>query len=387
MFQSAPGAVARRKHLAASGCVSIIECFNPLPAQWPGESHRGHDQRLVRCGFNPLPAQWPGESPRSGPALSGPAGFQSAPGAVARRKPLVLPHPSCHRSRFNPLPAQWPGESMDDEPTPPGTATRFNPLPAQWPGESSLTLKQREGLAWFQSAPGAVARRKPDIVARYFKIEAFQSAPGAVARRKPPTGPRQRHICFRFNPLPAQWPGESVFEGIAVNAQRHCFNPLPAQWPGESPRVFQRRSLDCRCFNPLPAQWPGESMEAPQGGDQVSCFNPLPAQWPGESSPKRSVPKTTWLFQSAPGAVARRKPHARICGLDRTGFNPLPAQWPGESTWLIEMQGTRPVSIRSRRSGQEKAGPDEEQPDWRKVSIRSRRSGQEKAPDTSFPLS
>ena len=115
-FQSAPGPTARGNVTRIAKTVNRY-CFNPPPAQRPGETGQGRNQsadRRVsirprpngqgkphcprgksrswkRC-FNPPPAQRPGETPKCG---------------LARRS----------RRSFNPPPAQRPGETWPWEPS------------------------------------------------------------------------------------------------------------------------------------------------------------------------------------------------------------------------------------------------------------------------------
>ncbi len=266
-FQSAPGAVARRKraiewlarHTArvsirsrrsgqekaswpSSMRCDVCECFNPLPAQWPGESLAGDVDDARSISFNPLPAQWPGES-ATADGLWRISGFQSAPGAVARRK----------RS------------------------------PSGWrPGSRGVSIRSRRS--------GQEKARAAESVARMVR---FQSAPGAVARRKLRGRAGGQRWCG-FNPLPAQWPGESGGAGARCVIR---FNPLPAQWPGES---SDPRRLGVESAVSIRSRRSGQEKGR---GRRSERFNPLPAQWPGAS---RRAGRA--LFQSAPGAVARRKP-------------------------------------------------------------------------------
>ncbi len=61
MFQSAPGWVAgrcfRRRWL-----LSLNICFNPRPAEWPGDAQASLRMATLYAGFNPRPAGWPGDA-------------------------------------------------------------------------------------------------------------------------------------------------------------------------------------------------------------------------------------------------------------------------------------------------------------------------------------
>ena len=62
------------------------------------------------------------------------------------------------------------------------------------------------------------------------------------------------------------------------------------------------------------------------------------------------------MFQSAPGPQAKRNKVAGRVRYPQKRFNPLPAHRPRETVAALLEMVARPVSIRSRPTGQEKRG-------------------------------
>ncbi len=167
-FQSAPGRLAGRCRSwvrsapgrAGRSQACLRSCFNPRPADWPGDA-----QRTWRCdtSFNPRPAEWPGDAARGQPHQSGRAvSIRARPIGRAMRQGLEM---------FNRIRGAWPYPMS------------FNPRPADWPGD----------------APADSTRR----------CEVFQSAPGRLAGRCSRTDTLVRSP-IGFNPRPADWPGDAL---------------------------------------------------------------------------------------------------------------------------------------------------------------------------------
>ena len=254
-FQSAPGQLAGRCDRIAHAAEPGRRCFNPRPANWPGDAaarRPAHGRRHVSIRARPI-----------GRAMRRPVDrcvtrrsmFQSAPGQLAgrcrrlewrvasrevsirarpigrampgRRAPRWLPV-ACFNPRpanwpgdarcvgnaammiigFNPRPANWPGDAWPAE-TSPLAMPGFNPRPANWPGDA-VTGRGGRDARMFQSAPGQLAGR-------------CHRAAGSIMPQP---------ICF--NPRPANWPGDALLPVDAVLA-RDSFNPRPANWPGDAP--------------------------------------------------------------------------------------------------------------------------------------------------------
>ena len=215
------------------------------------------------------------------------------------------------------------GHQSTDSASVPG----FNPLPAHGPGESPRGRPAVRRIRRVSIRSRHTGREKGRIAAVERRYLRFQSAPGTRAGRKVALAGSRSGVLHGFNPLPAR-AGRKVAGSPPSIAGIARFNPLPAHGPGE------RSAAGCsgrwgRSFNPLPAHGPGESGRPP--GDRLALSS----------------------FQSAPGARAGRSRRRRRVPLDR------------------------PVSIRSRRTGREKAvthGLEPQPP----VSIRSRHTGREK---------
>ena len=179
--------------------------------------------------------------------------FQSAPGFLAGRNPLVDRGANRIPFRFNPLPAFWPGETS----TPPADAASrrvsirsrlFGREKRLSPGVVQLTLK-------FQSAPGFLAGRNQPRPGVSEAGAEFQSAPGFLAGR---------------------------------NADR-------AQQKSQSPKVSIRSRLFGRekLKNNMPAIRP-------------SLFQSAPGFLAGRNPWLRACAAAWWRFQSAPGFLAGR---------------------------------------------------------------------------------
>ncbi len=156
VFQSTPGELAGR-YPRQAGRWPGADCFNPRPANWPGDMLGDGGAGGDLLCFNPRPANWPGDiqDPATGQIVNDV--FQSTPGELAGRYAMRLMSITQHAC-FNPRPANWPGDigrSMASLPS----HRRFNPRPANWPGDIGVAVLARSADDLFQSTPGELAGR------------------------------------------------------------------------------------------------------------------------------------------------------------------------------------------------------------------------------------
>ncbi len=215
-------------------------------------------------------------------------------------------------------------------------------------------IDQQPGMDVFQSAPGVRAGRKtlPENASRNWVQ--FQSAPGVRAGRKP------------RRPLVAR-----VDRAVSIRSRRSG---------REKGTVDGRGAAAAGRFNPLPAFGPGESRIIRRSPAAV-LFQSAPGVRAGRKMPSREPVAPERPFQSAPGVRAGRK-RRPLRFLGPAPFVSIRSRRSGREKATATTAATRPtaVSIRSRRSGREKGGAaGRAGREIHQVSIRSRRSGREKA--------
>ena len=301
-----------------------LDCFNPLPAFWPGETWLLLRPASLRWCFNPLPAFWPGETSHA-ITLRMIHHVSIRSRLFGREKPGWRPRPSCRCPCFNPLPAFWPGETVPCSSIITASITvsirsrlfgREKRAHGRDPGrQRSVSIRSRlfgrekpaaETLArineQFQSAPGFLAGRNPCVSDFPKEHDVFQSAPGFLAGRNP-----GRSFAA---PVPGWFQSAPGF--LAGRNATAC-----------SSSTLGEVSIRSRLFGREKQIW-------------LSSTPPAP------------------MFQSAPGFLAGRNGWRQGRNSSTGGFNPLPAFWPGETGHRLAVAGDVAVSIRSRLFGREK---------------------------------
>jgi len=374
-FQSAPGRLAGRCGAATLTTASSSR-FNPRPADWPGDASLTHCGKFNGKLFQSAPGRLAGRCWRRDFDNGIVVAFQSAPGRLAGRCIARNCNPS--RAGIVSIRARPIGRAMRPlrqcarspdavsiRARPIGRAMRTDVAGGRLVGDVSIRarpigramLRARLNL---RDPPQVSIRARPIgramLTCRPRATDlhgTFQSAPGRLAGRCAVDAMVARSS-ERFNPRPADWPGDAARSGASSTAAGR-FNPRPADWPGDA-AVGWAGDTGIACFNPRPADWPGDALAAlrAQAAQHVSIrarpigrampagrcqrlagssrFNPRPADWPGDA--RRPVQCRAGLrqFQSAPGRLAGRcRPPPRE-GTATDGFNPRPADWPGDAT-------------------------------------------------------
>jgi len=179
MFQSAPGQLAGRCHLAICGaparlqfqsapgqlagrCVATFNAnlgrmkFQSAPGQLAGRCDRKPAASRLHCGFNPRPASWPGDAwCEVGIGRGHHVSIRARPVGRAMRAFLAgldLDVPVSIRAR--PVGRAMPGLHCTSV-----GRTRFQSAPGQLAGRCSWLRSLAVWSAWFQSAPGQLAGR------------------------------------------------------------------------------------------------------------------------------------------------------------------------------------------------------------------------------------
>ena len=214
----------------------MMYLFQSTPGQLAGRCG-APNVRVFRSGsFNPRPANWPGDAQRIGGEKAFSILFQSTPGQLAGRCGwmyyIYLPKYS-----FNPRPANWPGDAYC-RPSCQYTRLGFNPRPANWPGDAEQLLPI-PGTTEVSIHARPIGRAMPAIAFKPVTTPMFQSTPGQLAGRCLP-GLVQQPAPRRFNPRPANWPGDAP-ASVERPAPSRRFNPRPANWPGDAQRDRHRR--------------------------------------------------------------------------------------------------------------------------------------------------
>ncbi len=190
-------------------------CFNPRPANWPGDARDRYG--AVARRFNPRPANWPGDAPAAPSDPGATVSIRARPIGRAMRCLGVI----VAQATFQSAPGQLAGRC------PSGRSLRgrlcFNPRPANWPGD----------------APGS--RR------------------GFIA---PPIADATLALHGSFNPRPANWPGDAVHRGTrrALRIVSIRARPIGRAMPAHACVA----DADACSFNPRPANWPGDARAAVQ---------------------------------------------------------------------------------------------------------------------------
>ena len=252
-----------------------------------------------RSCFNPRPADWPGDAAMTGRVPSPTSVFQSAPGQLAgrcqrdgvremsvsiRARPIgrAMPSemPSATLHRFNPRPADWPGDACTARAVSVPTSC-FNPRPANWPGDAGCRDASHVARLRFQSAPGRLAGRCCACRDQRCDRRRFQSAPGRLAGRcrgRAPVASGHRLVSIRARPI-----------GRAMRS---------------SPRCCQTR----RCIVSIRARPIGRAMRAPPHEPVATdhVFQSAPGRLAGRCVELDALRSRSREFQSAPGQLAGR---------------------------------------------------------------------------------
>ena len=306
MFQSAPGQLAGRCASHWHRSLQLRGCFNPRPANWPGDAvQSGHDAAMTAVSI--------------------------------RARPI--------------------GRAMRPVQAPIADQHRFNPRPANRPGDAARSRSAGHGRAAFQSAPGQLAGRCHAARSRgCARTIAFQSAPGQLAGRcVADQHERAAHamVSIRARPIgrampcrrrrPACAPVVSIRArpiGRAMRARSHAAAEpirvsIRARPIGRAMRRCRMPAADASAVS-IRARPIGRAMPALPAGRHRRCTR----------------------FQSAPGQLAGRCASPRqCCGSVRHGFNPRPANWPGDALRPADGHRSAHVSIRARPIG--RAMPDD----------------------------
>ena len=279
----------------------MMYLFQSTPGQLAGRCG-APNVRVFRSGsFNPRPANWPGDAQRIGGEKAFSILFQSTPGQLAGRCGwmyyIYLPKYS-----FNPRPANWPGDAYC-RPSCQYTRLGFNPRPANWPGDAEQLLPI-PGTTEVSIHARPIGRAMPAIAFKPVTTPMFQSTPGQLAGRCLP-GLVQQPAPRRFNPRPANWPGDALcrcrrtmlslwFQSTPGQLAGRCtgisgkagsvkaFQSTPGQLAGRCP-TRSAPSSTAKSFNPRPANWPGDAHPSPVHPPPDGSFNPRPANWPGDA--------------------------------------------------------------------------------------------------------
>ncbi len=207
-FQSTPGQLAGRCMARDRADLAQLR-FNPRPANWPGDAGHGHVRTRRSSRFQSTPGQLAGRCTMPSADSAGELLVSIHARPIGRAMPTVRAlHPPC-AAGFNPRPANWPGDALADMARLQLRIGLFQSTPGQLAGrcvEPIRRLSARHGVS-IHARP--IGRAMP-WVGPIGRVElSFQSTPGQLAGRCPGRrhpGPRLQQ---RFNPRPANWPGDA----------------------------------------------------------------------------------------------------------------------------------------------------------------------------------
>ena len=128
------------------------------------------------------------------------------------------------------------------------------------------------------------------------------------------------------------------------------FNPHPAEWPGDAWTLWTLQILHLG-FNPHPAEWPGDAAAKITTGTFVA----VSIRTRPNGRVMHFVPR---MLDASRVVSIRTRPNGRVMpavvaamGQIRVCFNPHPAEWPGDAAVGIEPEDAIVVSIRTRPNG------------------------------------